>query len=163
MELTFHTDPAAFLADAEEYLAADPVVSTVVSSLARRALAGTSVEGPESSVAAWWLVVREDGAGGSGGASGSAQGPVVGAGMRTMGFPTYLLPMPDSAARALGSMLLARDEPPSYPVGSGRQDADCTATAGLLATAEQWHRLGHPSHTGSIPSPRRVLRASPDL
>ena len=52
MELTFHTDPAAFLADAEEYLAADPVVSTVVFSLARRVLAGILVERPKSSIAA---------------------------------------------------------------------------------------------------------------
>ena len=111
MELTFHTDPAAFLADAQEYLAVDPVITTVVSSLAHRAAGGASVEGPAGSVASWWLVVREGREGDGDRAGDPGRTAVVGAGMRTMGFPTYLLPMPEAAARALGSALLARDEP----------------------------------------------------
>lgn len=163
MELTFHTDPAAFLADAEEYLAADPVVSTVVSSLARRAVAGTSVEGPEGSVAPWWLVVREDGAGGSGGASGSAQGPVVGAGMRTMGFPTYLLPMPASAARALGSLLLARDEPVEAANGAVEACRALLETVAsvrggevALSTPTRLYRLGVLKYPVGVPGKGRL-------
>ena len=37
--LTFHEDPAAFLAEAGEHLAADPVLNTVVASVAERAVA----------------------------------------------------------------------------------------------------------------------------
>ena len=57
--------------------------------------------------------------------------------------------------------LLGRDKPPSYPVADGRQADDRRATAALLATAQQLHDLGHPAHTGGVPTPRREFRATP--
>lgn len=87
LRLQFCTDPGEFLAVAGDYLAARPVVSTVVTTVAHRLLAqqadGIAQPGPN-----WWLVVWSESA-------------VVGAGMRTAPFapyPPFLLPMPDEAA-----------------------------------------------------------------
>lgn len=57
--------------------------------------------------------------------------------------------------------LLDRPEPPSYPVGRGREDDDRAATSALLETADTWAALGNPAHSGSLPSPRRVLKETP--
>ncbi|HHU39792.1 MAG TPA: hypothetical protein GXZ45_10995 [Propionibacterium sp.] len=57
--------------------------------------------------------------------------------------------------------LLARDEPPSYPVRDGRQDDDRAATAALLAAAQELHDLDNPAHSGNVPTPRRPFRATP--
>jgi hypothetical protein len=98
--LEFFDDPAAFLAVAGDYLAAEPVVSTVVTTVAHRAVAKVAdrVAPPERD---WWLVVRD------------ASGAVRGAGMRTAPFvpyPPFLLPMPDEAAIALARALDERGE-----------------------------------------------------
>jgi GNAT superfamily N-acetyltransferase len=98
--LQFCDDPGEFLAAARAYLAADPVVSTVVTTVAHRLSSPRSDEIalPERN---WWLVVRD------------ASGAVVGAGMRTAPFapyPPFLLPMPDQAAVALGGALHERGE-----------------------------------------------------
>src|SRR6476660_5579774 len=95
LSLEFHTDPAAFLDAAGAYLAADPVVSTVVTTVADRARAqqAAGVAPPERD---WWLVVRDGG------------DAVVGAAMRTAPFapyPLFVLPMPDEAATALATAL----------------------------------------------------------
>lgn len=99
LRLRFCTDPGEFLAVAGDYLAARPVVSTVVTTVAHRLLAqqagGIAQPGPN-----WWLMVW----------SASA---VVGAGMRTAPFapyPPFLLPMPDEAAVALARALHERGE-----------------------------------------------------
>jgi GNAT superfamily N-acetyltransferase len=98
--LEFCTDPAEFLAAAGDHLAADPVVSTVVSRIAHRFRAQLA-DGLAQPDHTWWLVVRD------------GSGAVVSAGMRTATFPPYppfLLPMPDAAAIALAGALHERGE-----------------------------------------------------
>jgi hypothetical protein len=98
--LQFHRDPGDFLAAAGDHLAADPVVSTVVTTVAHR-LSSRPADGIPAADRNWWLVVRD------------AAGAVVGAGMRTAPFapyPPFLLPMPDEAAVALATALHERGE-----------------------------------------------------
>jgi hypothetical protein len=98
--LRFCTDPGQFLAEAGDHLAADPVVSTVVSTVAHR-LSSQPTDGFPPPDRYWWLVVRDE------------SGAVVGAGMRTAPFapyPLFLLPMPDGAAVALAYALHERGE-----------------------------------------------------
>lgn len=98
--LTFLRDPAEFLTQADAHLAADPVVSTVVSSVAHRALA-RQAEGVGPPDRDWWLLVEDDAA------------AVVGVAMRTAPFapyPLFLLPMTDEAAVALARELHERGE-----------------------------------------------------
>ncbi|NUR74551.1 MAG: GNAT family N-acetyltransferase [Hamadaea sp.] len=100
MQLEFLTDPTEFLAAAGDHLAANPVISTVVATLAHRTAAQVA-EGKVQPERNWWLVVRDE------------SGQVVGAGMRTAPFepyPPFLLPMPDEAAIALGKSLHERGE-----------------------------------------------------
>jgi len=97
--LQFCADPGEFLAAAGDYLAADPVVSTVVTTVAHRLLS-QQADGIAPPGRIWWLVVRNASA-------------VVGAGMRTASFapyPPFLLPMPDAAAVALARTLHERGE-----------------------------------------------------
>jgi hypothetical protein len=99
LRLQFCADPGEFLAAAGDYLAADPVVSTVVTTVAHRLLA-QQAEGIAQPDRTWWLVVRNASA-------------VAGAGMRTASFapyPPFLLPMPDQAAAALARALHERGE-----------------------------------------------------
>ncbi|MEW2543848.1 MULTISPECIES: GNAT family N-acetyltransferase [Micromonospora] len=98
--LRFYADPEEFLAAAGAYLAADPVVSTVVASVTRR-MAARRAEGVTLPEDDWWLVVRD------------ASGAVVGAAMRTAPFPprpAFLLPMPPEAAEALAHAWHRRGE-----------------------------------------------------
>jgi hypothetical protein len=98
--LQFYADPGEFLAAAGDYLAVDPVISTVVTSIAHRVLA-QQADGIAQSDRNWWLVVRD------------ASGAVVSAGMRTAPFaphPLFLLPMPERAAVALARTLYERGE-----------------------------------------------------
>ncbi|ASW55201.1 GNAT family N-acetyltransferase [Plantactinospora sp. KBS50] len=98
--LEFHADPGAFLAAAGDHLAADAVVSTVVTTMAHRAAAQPAPERTRPD-RTWWLVVRD------------AAGAVTGAAMRTATFPPYppyLLSMPDDAAVALARALHSRAE-----------------------------------------------------
>jgi hypothetical protein len=97
LRLQFCADPGEFLAAAGDHLAADPVVSTVVTTVAHRLLA-RQADGIAQPGRNWWLVVRNASA-------------VVGAGMRTAPFapyPPFLLPMPDEAAVALARALYER-------------------------------------------------------
>ncbi|GAB6983709.1 hypothetical protein [Nocardioides pyridinolyticus] len=96
MDLELTEDAAGFLADAASYLAADPVVTTVIGTVTAR-LAAHPMEGAPY---CWWALVRED-------------DEVVGAAMRTAPFapyPLYVLPMPDEAAVALAGLLHERGE-----------------------------------------------------
>ncbi|GLZ58428.1 GNAT family N-acetyltransferase [Micromonospora sp. NBRC 107095] len=98
--LRFCTDPGEFLASAGAYLTADPVVSTVVTTVAHRLLSQRA-EGISQPDRNWWLVVSDD------------SGVVVGAGMRTAPYaphPLFLLPMPDEASVALAHALHEREE-----------------------------------------------------
>ena len=98
--LQFYAEAVEFLAAAGDHLAADPLVSTVVTGFAHQAVSAQS-EGIPPPERDWWLVVRD------------AQGAVVGAGMRSASFapyPPYLLPMPDDAAIALAVTLHERGE-----------------------------------------------------
>ncbi len=100
LTLEFCTDPAEFLAKASDHLATDPVVSTVVSTIAHQVLSeqAAGIGQPDRD---WWLVVRDH------------AGAVVGAAMRTAPVPPYppfLLPMPDQAALALARACHARGE-----------------------------------------------------
>jgi hypothetical protein len=100
LRLRFCTDPGEFLAAAGDHLAADPVVSTVVTTIAHRVLS-QQAEGISQPDRHWWLVVRD------------GSGAMVGAGMRTAPFaphPPFLLPMPDEAAVALAHALHERGE-----------------------------------------------------
>jgi hypothetical protein len=100
LRLQFCSDPAEFLAAAGEHLASDPVVSTVVTTFAHRAVSQLA-EGISQPERNWWLVVRDH------------SGAVLGAGMRTATFfpyPPFLLPMPNEAAVALGQVLHERGE-----------------------------------------------------
>lgn len=100
MRLRFYTDPATFLGAVGDRLAAEPVVSTVVTTMAHRLaaqVAGGLTQPPHN----WWLAVLDD------------SGTPVGAGMRTAPFepyPPFLLPMPDEAAVALARALHERGE-----------------------------------------------------
>jgi FR47-like protein len=96
LRLQFCADPGEFLAVAGDYLTADPVVSTVVTTVAHRLLA-LQAEEIAPPCRNWWLVVRNATA-------------VVGAGMRTAPFAPFLLPMPDEAAVALARALHERGE-----------------------------------------------------
>ena len=100
MTLEFLIDPAEFLDAAGEWLAAEPVINTVVTTVAHRT-AGKVAQGIAQSDRDWWLVVRDE------------AGTVCGAGMRTAPFepyPPFLLPMPDAAAIALARELHGRGE-----------------------------------------------------
>jgi len=98
--LEFTRDPAHFLAVAGPWLAAEPVVGTVVTTVAQRT-AAEILEGLVPPPADWWLVVRD------------RAGAVVGTAMRTAPFgarPLFVLPMPEAAARQLARSLHERGE-----------------------------------------------------
>jgi hypothetical protein len=100
MRLHFYTDPAMFLLAAGDHLAADPVISTVVTTTAHRG-AAHAAQGIVQPTRDWWLTVHD------------ASGAVRGVGMRTAPFaarPPFLLPMPDEAAVALARELHERRE-----------------------------------------------------
>jgi GNAT superfamily N-acetyltransferase len=100
--LTFLDDPRGFLEVAGPHLAADPVVGSVVATVARRSAdAHGSARSGDGVPYRWWLVVRD------------AAGRVVGAGMRTAQFapyPLFVLPMPEDAALGLAQALHERGE-----------------------------------------------------
>jgi predicted GNAT family acetyltransferase len=100
LRLRFSSDAAEFLEAAGDYLARDPVVSTVVATVARR-VQERRADGVVPPAGDWWLVVS------------NRSGEVVGAGMRTAPFapyPPFLLPMPDRASVALAHVLYERGE-----------------------------------------------------
>jgi hypothetical protein len=100
MRLRFFAEPAAFLAVAGEHLAAEPVISTVVTTVAHRVMAQVA-EGIAQPDRDWWLAVVDE------------SGAVRGVGMRTAPaapHPPFLLPMPDAAAVALAHALHDRGE-----------------------------------------------------
>ncbi|WP_431935325.1 GNAT family N-acetyltransferase [Micromonospora sp. RP3T] len=120
--LHFCTDPGEFLEAAGGHLAAEPVVNTVVATVAHR-MAARRAEGDEVPADDWWLVVRD------------ASGTVVGAGMRTAPFPPrppFLLPMPAEAAVALARVWHERGETVSAINGALPAARDCAAEVARL-------------------------------
>lgn len=102
VRLAFTTDPAEFLAGAGDWLATDPVVNTVVTTMAERE-AKECAEGARAPVDRpyWWLTVHDD------------ADVVVGAAMRTADFspyPLFVLALPESATVALARELHSRGE-----------------------------------------------------
>ncbi|MET1060942.1 MAG: GNAT family N-acetyltransferase [Nocardioides sp.] len=109
MDLEFFDDPAAFLAVAGAHLAEEPVVGTVVATVAEREarerLACPRYDGHRSAAAGatgphWYVAARD-------------AGTIVGVAMRTAPFepyPLFLLPMPEAAALLLARELHARAE-----------------------------------------------------
>jgi GNAT superfamily N-acetyltransferase len=106
MELEFFDTPRPFLDAAGDLLASDPVLGSVIASVSERtarelANGHDSWAGVGAPFERWWLVVRD------------TAGDVVSAVMRTASFkpyPTFSLPMPDDAARALAAALHERGE-----------------------------------------------------
>lgn len=95
--LEFTTDPSRFLARAEDHLAKDPVLTTVIATVTRRMAGGAWDDVPFR----WWVTASD------------GLGRVGGVAMRTAPFapyPVYVLPMPDDAAVALARALHERGE-----------------------------------------------------
>jgi hypothetical protein len=98
--LLFTSDPGEFLVLAAAHLMAEPVVSTVVTTIAER-FRSYLADGIPLPDRTWWLVVTDE------------ADRVVGAGMRTAPFapyPLFLLPMPDEAAIGVAQALHGRGE-----------------------------------------------------
>ncbi len=148
--LEFHHDPGEFLAVAGDHLAADPVSSTVVTTIAHRTVAQLA-DGGEQPDWYWWLVVRD------------GSGAVVGAGMRTARVaphPPYLLRMPDAAAVSLARSLCERGEEvlalngalPAVELCA----AELTRLRGGTATVGQHVRLHELGGLGALMPPAAV-------
>lgn len=100
VRLEFSRDVNDFLRVAGEHLAADPVVSTIITTIAHRVAAEVAggITAPDRD---WWLTGLDE------------AGAVVGAGMRTAPFepyPAFLLSMPDAAALAVAHAVHDRGE-----------------------------------------------------
>ncbi|RYP88980.1 GNAT family N-acetyltransferase [Nocardioides guangzhouensis] len=101
MELVLTTDAGAFLRVAGEHLAADPLVGTVVATVAEKRARDESSGEPSPVDRPFWFGTVED------------RGAVVGVAMRTAPFapyPLFALPMPDEAALLLARTLHERGE-----------------------------------------------------
>lgn len=101
--LEFFEDPARFLEHAQEHLERDPVVSTVVASVAVR-LREEDAAGIAwlPGVPRWFAVARGPGAQVRGVAMRAAPGVPM---------PAYVLPMPEESARSLARAVVDRGEP----------------------------------------------------
>lgn len=99
--LDFHADPAEFLAVAGPVLEADPVVGTIVATMAQReARERSQGVAPPTDRPYWWLVLLEEGV-------------PIGCAMRSAPFEPYpplLLPMSEADARLLARALHRRGE-----------------------------------------------------
>ncbi len=156
--LVIHDDPRAFLREANDHLRLDPVVNTVVASVAERAAredaAGIAPEGPYR----WWAVARDD------------TGAVVGTAMRAAPFapyPLFVLPMPDDAAVGLARLLHERGEAAVGINGALPAARRCAAelarlTGGTVEVAQhtRLHRLDE--LVPPRPTVGRLAAAAPD-
>jgi predicted GNAT family acetyltransferase len=155
MHLEFHDDAATFLEVAGEHLAADPVLSTVIATVTRRAVNGVDLArgtGPR-----WWLVVRE----------GSR---VVSVAMRTAPappHPIYVMPMPDAAALALARALHERGEQllginGAMPAAQIVAEETARLSGGEAQVAERTRLHAVSSVVPARPTPGRLRLAKPD-
>jgi predicted GNAT family acetyltransferase len=149
--LRFHDDPSAFLAEAGDHLARDPVLSTVVATVAEREVRRGRTVAPGHPH--WYVVVR------------SPDGTVVGAAMRTAPFapfPPYVLPMPGDAAAALARVLHERGEHVgavngALPAAQVLAEETCRL-AGGSARVERHTRLFQLTAVRRPPAPAGALR-----
>ena len=105
MELRFFDEPKEFLDVTGDYLARQPVVSTVVATVAERILRERTAGIPWPARVPCWFVA------------------VLGAAMRTAPFgayPLFLLPMPEDAARELAHVVLEGGEARRATTGGGQ-------------------------------------------
>lgn len=103
LRLDFFDDPASFLSVAADHLRADPVLNTVLATVAERDRSERRA-GIVARADDWYLLIRDN---------QNDHGTVLGVGMRTAPFaprPLYLLPMPDTAAIDLARVLHERGE-----------------------------------------------------
>lgn len=163
MELEFFDTPRPFLDAAGALLASDPVLGSVIASVSERT-ARELAEGHDSwaGVGApferWWLVVRD------------TDGEVVSAVMRTAPFkpyPTFSMPMPDDAARALAAALHERGEHLGGANGAlPGAEVLARATAGLSGgelLVDKGTRLWEATSVEVPPAPEgRLRRATED-
>ena len=155
MHLEFTTDPARFLEVAGSHLARQPVVSTVVATVAERAVTDVTMGiAPDPRD---WYVVAFDG------------DEVCAAGMRTAPFgarPLFLLPMPQEAALLLARTLHGRDELTGAANGAlpaVRVLADETArlTGGCVEVAQHTRLFELEDLVEPPPVPGRLRLAGP--
>jgi GNAT superfamily N-acetyltransferase len=150
LTLSFFDDPAAFLTEAADHLVADPVLNTVLATIAERAAADDAAGIPPDPAAPyrWWVVVRE-------------RGEVVGVAMRTAPFepyPLFLLPMPEDGARALARALHDRGEPVGGVNGARPAVDACAAELAVLTggrVAGGLHTRLHRLERVARPAPAR--------
>lgn len=157
LSLDFFEDAAAFLAVAGAHLADDPLIATVVATVADREArrAATDPGSPRPAELRWFLAVRD------------ATGAVVGAAMRTAPFaphPAYVLPMPPGAGTALARALHARGEflgGVNGALPAAREVADETARLWGTSAREQERMLLHELGTlRTPPAPEGRLRVA---
>jgi hypothetical protein len=157
MGLQFFTDPSTFLAAVGDHLAADPVVSTVVTSVTHRAAAQLA-EGIATPDRYWWLAVHDD------------DGAVVGAAMRAAPFvpyPIFLLPMPDEAAVALAHALHERGEEVlgvngALPAARLCADELARLQGGRVEVAQHTRLFELTEVTPPAPAPGKLVAATDD-
>jgi len=163
--LEFFDDPAAFLDTAGEYLAAEPVVGSVVATVTRRIQdSGSAGEPTDPDIPRWWVVVRSD-------HGTDRAGQVVGLGMRTAPFepnPLFLMPMPPGAGAAIAQAMHARGEVAgggTYGVnGALAAAAECAEevarlTGGRVSTAVRT-RLFELTDRAALRGPRATVPGS---
>ncbi|MDH4117130.1 MAG: GNAT family N-acetyltransferase [Acidimicrobiia bacterium] len=154
VEVTFYDDPAVFAELAEPLLAADPLSTTVIGTVAR-ITADSRSRGEVSERSEWWALVREDGV--------LASAAMLAEGGRAVGM--FAGPMSDRAAHAIAGALLDRGE---IPVGvngalpAARLIADRLAAAtgravGVLQRS-RLHLLGELIEPAGIPGRARLAR-----
>lgn len=158
-DLELFTDPRDFLAAAGEHLAADPVVGTVVATVAertaRRLDAGKPL--PDLGYQQWWALVRD------------GEGKPAGTAMRTAPFPPYplfVLPMDDDAARQLARLLHERGDAiggANGALSAARLVAEETARLrGTTTTIDKHTRLFELAELAPPPLPAGRLRPARD-
>jgi len=158
MELRFYDDPGEFLRVAGEHLAEQPVLSTVMSSVASRIRDQRAAGVPWPADVPCWFAAFVD------------SGRVVATAMRTAPFgeyPAYLMPMSDDAAVLLARTLLGRDEPVLGANGAlPAVQVFCDEMAGATgkqATVGQHTRLFELTHLKEPAEvPGRLRAARPD-
>lgn len=159
-DLEFFDDAAAFLEVAGDHLARDPLVATVVATVAEREArrAADAPGSPRPADVRWFLAVR-DGA-----------GRVAGAAMRTAPFaphPAYVLPMPEGAGTDLARALHARGEflgGANGALPAAREVADETARLWGTTAREDERLTLHVLGDLVVPPapPGRLRQAGPD-
>lgn len=153
--LEFLDDPAAFLDATAAYLAADPVLNTVIASVTQRVAAADAQGRAPGEHPRWWVVVRDD------------TDTVVGVAMRTAPFqphPLYVLSMPDEAARGIARELMARGEVVAgingaLPAAQVLAD-ELARLGGGVVTVHEHLRLFELGELTDPPTPRGALRAA---